>query len=66
MKFLLFNKRNIILVQKFGGGSQVKDECRGSVMTRPLRPRLGDSKGGFSGKGSSVSNEDGDFGKRKR
>ena len=27
---------------------------------------LDDSKGGVSGKGSSVSNEDGDWGKRKR
>ena len=26
---------------KFGGGPKVKDECRGSVMTRPLCPRLG-------------------------
>ena len=43
-------------------------------MTRPLCPvpqarlvmGLDDSKGGDSGKGSSVSNDDGDCGKRKR
>ena len=39
---------------------------RGSLMTRPRWPRLDDSKGGVSGKGSSVGNKAVDCGKRKR